>query len=171
MKKYASAGQEQELDRGSARKRRSPVTILGSWQAVHASMPAGGADVGSMAADGWRRKGGELGRGVVFHEPARILNHECNPLSAMRQTPCLCALSALQEAAWWALPARSLARHPLLIYDRIARHPHRPELSKVSGEGAGEGKDEGVGACAWVRVSVCERAWGLKPGYRLCPRV
>ncbi|KAG2436474.1 hypothetical protein HXX76_006775 [Chlamydomonas incerta] len=35
-----------------------------------------------------------------------------------------------KEAAWWALPSRSLSRHPLLAYDRIARSPHRPELSK-----------------------------------------
>ncbi|KAG2454667.1 hypothetical protein HYH02_000506 [Chlamydomonas schloesseri] len=39
-------------------------------------------------------------------------------------------MPAAKEAAWWALPARSLSRHPLLAYDRIARSPHRLELSK-----------------------------------------
>ncbi|EFJ40478.1 hypothetical protein VOLCADRAFT_108141 [Volvox carteri f. nagariensis] len=42
-----------------------------------------------------------------------------------------------REAVWWALPARSLARHPIMAYDMMGREPMRPDLARVLAAPAG----------------------------------
>ncbi|KAG2489216.1 hypothetical protein HYH03_012240 [Edaphochlamys debaryana] len=40
-------------------------------------------------------------------------------------------LSPSQEAAWWSFGARTMERHPIFAYNRLAKYPHRAELSKM----------------------------------------